>query len=97
MGQETLAKLYNLDAVKQQLWGIAFPLATEAPKPGDAVQDSAAPNDRIGTVTSVTTAVDRSPFALAYVKSKSHGAQVNLQGLQVSYRLMHAACRTAVG
>lgn len=87
IGQETLSKLHVQDGVKQQLWGLSFPFGTQAPRPGDDVMDStAASAERIGTVTSVAMDPERRPFALAYVRCRSGGAQMNLQGVQVRHR-----------
>eukprot|EP00192_Tetraselmis_astigmatica_P005817 CAMPEP_0117671772 /NCGR_PEP_ID=MMETSP0804-20121206/13530_1 /TAXON_ID=1074897 /ORGANISM="Tetraselmis astigmatica, Strain CCMP880" /LENGTH=452 /DNA_ID=CAMNT_0005480291 /DNA_START=414 /DNA_END=1773 /DNA_ORIENTATION=+ len=80
IGQETLAKVHNLDAVKQQLWGLE--MATRC-APGDIVTD--ADGNKLGTVTSVTTRVDNgTTVALAYLRCKSKGGKVEVGGIYVT-------------
>eukprot|EP00951_Prasinocladus_malaysianus_P027421 scaffold245971_cov32-Prasinocladus_malaysianus.AAC.1 len=62
IGQETIAKVHNLGAVKQQLWGLQLKTACEV---DDEVQDS--DGTKLGKVTSVSTAADGSPIAMAYL------------------------------
>lgn len=75
IGQETLSKLANLDAVKQQLWGLEL----EGPAtPGSDITDQG--GARLGRVTSATTTPEGRHFGLGYVKCKSKGAQVDVEG-----------------
>ncbi|KAK9810262.1 hypothetical protein WJX72_007511 [[Myrmecia] bisecta] len=77
IGQETIAKVANLNAVKQQLWGLD--MATPV-RPGDTIT---AAGEKLGRVTSVAMKPDGTPFALGYLKSKSRGAALQLKGLKV--------------
>jgi hypothetical protein len=74
IGQETIAKLNNTGGVRQQLWGVQL---SQMCAPGAEVQVDGA---RVGVVTSVTDTPDGEFYALAYIKSKSRGAQLTLEG-----------------
>ena len=69
--------------MKQQLWGLSLPLGAGAPRVGDDVTDAAS-GEKIGAVTSVTFDGDRRVHALAYLRCRVGGAQVNLRGISVS-------------
>ncbi|CAK0742478.1 hypothetical protein CVIRNUC_001399 [Coccomyxa viridis] len=78
VGAETLSKLSNLDAVKQQLWGLQL---TSKAAPGDLILDG---EERCGKVTSYTELPDGRHIALGYVRCRSRGMQVDLTGKQVT-------------
>jgi hypothetical protein len=78
IGQETLSKLNNVDGVKQQLWGLQ--LSQRAP-PGAAIAAAGSGGaERVGVVTSVVNLLDSGHFGLGYIRCKSKGAQVDLNG-----------------
>jgi hypothetical protein len=74
IGQETISKLHNNNGVKQQLWGVQL---SQLSAPGAVVT---AEGEKVGKLTSVTDTPDGEFYALAYIKSKSRGAQVSLEG-----------------
>jgi folate-binding Fe-S cluster repair protein YgfZ len=76
IGQETISKLAGLDGVKQQLWGLRLKGPVAA---GSEVQ-RAEDGSRVGRVTSVAVTPSGEHAALAYIKCKSKGAQVNVEG-----------------
>lgn len=78
VGQETISKVSNLNAVKQELWG----LRVEAPV---AVGDLVASLDgtKMGVVTSAVDVPTGGHRALAYLKCKADGARVMLQDKEV--------------
>ncbi|PSC70551.1 Aminomethyltransferase folate-binding domain-containing isoform B [Micractinium conductrix] len=79
VGQETLAKVHNLDAVRQQLWGLEM----EAPcVVGDPVL--AADGRQLGAITSYIDTPSGQHRALAYLKCRVEGRQVDLEGTAVS-------------
>lgn len=100
IGQETISKLHNNNGVKQQLWGVQL---SQLCAPGAVVT---AEGEKLGKVTSVTDTPDGEFYALAYIKSKSRGAQVSLEGaarpglchslwtvrLMLPGPLLHACC-----
>eukprot|EP00200_Dunaliella_tertiolecta_P005670 CAMPEP_0202354094 /NCGR_PEP_ID=MMETSP1126-20121109/9569_1 /ASSEMBLY_ACC=CAM_ASM_000457 /TAXON_ID=3047 /ORGANISM="Dunaliella tertiolecta, Strain CCMP1320" /LENGTH=450 /DNA_ID=CAMNT_0048946527 /DNA_START=178 /DNA_END=1530 /DNA_ORIENTATION=- len=78
IGQETLAKLTNLNGVKQQLWGFELEGPIEA---GSSLTDQ--DGARLGRITSVTTTPEGRNFALGYIRCKSSGKQVDVEGKDV--------------
>ncbi|KAF5828447.1 hypothetical protein DUNSADRAFT_17597 [Dunaliella salina] len=78
IGQETLSKVTNLNAVKQQLWGFELEGPVEA---GSSLTDQ--DGARLGRITSVTTTPDGRNFALGYIRCKSSGKQVDVEGKEV--------------
>ena len=80
IGQETIAKVSNRNAVKQQLWGVTL----SAPaSPGALVTYQ---GDKIGVVTSYADLQVHGDFALGYIKTKSKGGLLaggKLEGLKV--------------
>lgn len=74
LGQETLSKLVNLDGVKQQLWGL------QLSAPAKAGAEISSEGGKVGSVTSVADLGEHGYFGLGYLKSKSRGAQVQLEG-----------------
>jgi len=69
VGQETLSKVYNLDAVKSELWGF---ISEKPSSPGDAIyKDVDGERVKVGKITSVADDVSKSPVqhrALGYLK-----------------------------
>lgn len=82
IGQETLAKVHNTGGLRQQLWGLQLEEGARCAV-GDSVASADASGDPIGKVTSVATKTNGDVFALAYLKCRSGGAQVQLRGLKV--------------
>ncbi|KAI3429808.1 hypothetical protein D9Q98_010121 [Chlorella vulgaris] len=80
IGQETISKVHNLSAVKQQLWGLEMAAPCVV---GDQVQSAAPDGGVLGRVTSYIDTPDGRHRALAYLKCKSRGAQVELEGVPV--------------
>ncbi|PRW61168.1 glycine cleavage system T [Chlorella sorokiniana] len=79
IGQETINKVHNLSAVKQQLWGLEM----EAPcTVGDTVE--APDGTKLGKVTSYIDTPSGQHRALAYLKCKVQGQQLDLEGLRVT-------------
>eukprot|EP00892_Ulva_mutabilis_P012067 jgi/Ulvmu1/9232/UM005_0332.1 len=80
IGQETLAKVTNLNALKQRLWQLRLRAGTTCAV-GDviATEDGAA----VGRVTSVAT-LEGDSFALGYIKSKVAGEWQDWEGRQVA-------------
>jgi len=79
IGQETIAKVHNLGAVKQQLWGIQLSAGAE---PGMEVLG--ADKQKLGAITSITKTRDGRIFAMAYLRCKSKGELVDLEGARVT-------------
>ncbi|KAK9827660.1 hypothetical protein WJX81_004517 [Elliptochloris bilobata] len=79
IGQETLAKVAKLDAVKQQLWGLELAVPASLGADISAGEGGA----RMGTITSAAGGLDGRPFALGYLRCRSRGAQVKLEGSDV--------------
>jgi folate-binding protein YgfZ len=80
IGQETIAKVSNRNAVKQQLWGITL---TAPASPGSPVTLQ---GEKIGVVTSYADLQAHGDFALGYIKTKSKGGLLaggKLEGLKV--------------
>eukprot|EP00798_Chlamydomonas_sp_ICE-L_P022248 gene22248-29318_t len=77
VGQETISKLHNLNAVKQQLWGFDLPASVPV---GSEIMSNGA---KVGSVTSCVTTPLGKHFALGYIKCKSKGAQLTLEGITV--------------
>jgi len=79
LGQETIAKVHNKDAVKQQLWGVELDAAVE---PGTEITQN---GERVGKVTSYAASGDLGTghFALAYVRCRVKGKQVSVEGMPV--------------
>lgn len=86
IGQETLSKLANTGGVKQQLWGLQMDAA--GCMAGDHVS---AAGEKVGKVTSVVQKPDGSWFAIGYLKAKSKGAPLRLDGLRVEVGAAAAA------
>jgi folate-binding protein YgfZ len=86
---------YTGAGVKQQLWGLRLRLgATCAPQ--DAVMSSGGQQGKkIGIVTSVVVQ-DGTAFALAYLKCKRRGQQVEVEGTQVYVNGEPAKARSAL-
>ena len=80
MGQETLAKVWNLGAHKTELWGLRLQYGASC-KPGDEVTD--ADGARLGTVTSVATDEKGFCWALGYLRCRAGGERVELEGTKV--------------
>lgn len=78
MGQETLAKVHKLDAVKQQLKGL---LLDGAVQPGTPLLSG---SEKAGTMTSVTQLPDGSHIGLGYVRCRANGRQIAVEGLQLT-------------
>ena len=74
VGQETLSKVYNLDAVKSELWGF---ISEKPISPGDAIyKDVDGERVKVGKITSVADDVSKSPVqhrALGYLKRMNKG------------------------
>lgn len=80
VGQETISKVHNLNAVKQQLWGLDM----EAPcAVGDEVL-SASEGRKLGVVTSYADTPSGQHRALAYLRCKAEGAQLQLEGMVIT-------------
>jgi len=80
IGQETIAKVHNLGAGKQQLWGLDAAAACEC---GEEVLSAG--GAKLGAVTSATAKPEGGFFALAYLKCKVKGGSVGLaEGLPVT-------------
>lgn len=62
--------------MKQQLWGLQ--LAGRAP-PGAAITAPGG-GERVGRLTSVVNLLESGHFGLGYIRCKSKGAQVDLNG-----------------
>jgi hypothetical protein len=62
--------------VKQQLWGLRL----KGPVPAGSEVQRADDGSRVGRVTSVAVTPDGEHTALAFIKCKSKGAQVNVEG-----------------
>ena len=78
VGQETLSKVHNNDAVKQQLWGLELSQPCEL---GARIQRG---SKRLGQLTSVTQTLGGDHFGLGYLRCREGGAQVDLEGLDVT-------------
>lgn len=78
IGQETLSKLSNTDGVKQQLWGLQL---SQRAAPGAQITRQGT-GERAGVLTSVVNLLDSGHFGLGYIKCKSKGAQVDLNGAE---------------
>ncbi|EIE25315.1 Aminomethyltransferase folate-binding domain-containing protein [Coccomyxa subellipsoidea C-169] len=68
IGQETLSKLTNLDALKQQLWGLDLSAPASV---GDEISDG---STKVGVLTSTGQRWDGSPFALGYIRAETKQA-----------------------
>lgn len=84
IGQETLAKVHGNNAVLKQLWGIKLEGAA------DAGTELTSDGKKVGVLTSVTevpsaAVADREGqyFGLGYVKCRTGGAQVDVEGMSV--------------
>ena len=75
VGQETLAKVSNLDAVRQQLWGLQLqgPVAT-------GVELTNAEGSKVGRMTLVATLATGDVRGLGYVCCKVRGKQLDVEG-----------------
>mmetsp|Transcript_25622 Transcript_25622/g.35398 ORF Transcript_25622/g.35398 Transcript_25622/m.35398 type:complete len:508 (+) Transcript_25622:152-1675(+) len=82
LGQETIAKVYNKDAVKQQLWGVEVDGRVE---PG-ALLTNEEDGKRVGVLTSYseTPGIGSGHFALGYVRCRVGGKQVRVEGMRVN-------------
>ncbi|KAL3132705.1 hypothetical protein ABBQ32_009213 [Trebouxia sp. C0010 RCD-2024] len=78
MGQETLAKVHKLNAVKQQLHGL---LLDADVAPGSSLLSG---SEKAGTVTSVTQLPDGTYIGLGYVRCRANGVQIPVEGLQLT-------------
>lgn len=78
VGQETLAKVNNLYAVKQELWGLSLQAPVSA---GDEVKKL--DGTKLGVVTSAVDVPTGGHRALAYLKCKSGSGRVQLQDIEV--------------
>lgn len=63
IGQETIAKVHNKNAVKQELWGLELSASCAV---GDEVFD--AEGAKLGAVTSIATKLGGQMFGLAYLR-----------------------------
>lgn len=78
-GQETIAKVHNLGAVKQELWGLAV---TGPVEPGAEIW-TLDRTEKVGRVTSsVDVVVDdiKRCYALGYLRTKARGNRPTLEG-----------------
>ncbi|DBA96728.1 TPA: hypothetical protein ACH3X1_015569 [Trebouxia sp. C0004] len=78
MGQETLAKVHKLNAVKQQLQGLVLDGGVQAGTP------LLSGSEKAGTVTSVTQLPDGSHIGLGYVRCRANGRQIAVEGLHLT-------------
>lgn len=74
-GQETLAKVARKGGVKQQLWGMQ--LAGPVPPGTPVLSEEGA---KVGVLTSSVDLGPSGNFGLAYLKCRSKGAAVKLEG-----------------
>lgn len=81
VGQETLAKVHKLNAVKQELWGLSLQGPVSA---GDVVVNVKS-GEKVGVVTSAVDVPAGGHRALAYLKcrEKGSGKRVQLQDMEV--------------
>ncbi|GAB4818080.1 hypothetical protein N2152v2_005126 [Parachlorella kessleri] len=77
IGQETISKVHQRDAVKQQLWGL------ELEAKGPVGSTVSAGGKVLGKVTSYVELPSGTHHSLAYLRCKSEGAQTKLEGLAV--------------
>eukprot|EP00803_Ostreobium_quekettii_P008605 evm.model.scf_1900.2 EVM.evm.TU.scf_1900.2 scf_1900:10185-11654(-) len=77
VGQETISKVANNNAVKQQLWGLKL---SGPALPGEAISRE---GRRLGRLTSCVRGVDGRHWGLGYVRCREGGAQVDVEGWEV--------------
>lgn len=78
IGQETMAKVYRNNAVKQELWCIAL---SDEVSIGDPIVGPK--GNKLGKVTSVVRNLSGEHLALGYLRCKSSDGHVDLEGTRV--------------